>query len=135
MTSFIVRGEEYLVSKAKEAVSGIASIFSHDVEPAIEAFVSQFITDFGKKVLADAEALAPQVASGQVSIVEAGTQLLAQAAAQAGGIAANDAVTVALNALRVQITALNPPNTVSKAGATPPVIPATPVADATVAAQ
>lgn len=122
MTSFIVKGEEYLVNLAKQAASGIASIFVKDVEPAIEAFIHQFTTDFGQRILVDAEALASSVQDGSVSILEAASTLVAQAASQAGGIAAKDAVTVALNAIRVHLTNINPPDTVSKVGATPPVL-------------
>jgi hypothetical protein len=101
----------------KDIENSLSNVFTSDLIPALKTFINQFASDFGAKVLSDAAVLAPEVVSGTVGIVAAGTQLLQQAASQAGSIATQDAVTVALNALRVQVTALTPPNSVS---ATPP---------------
>lgn len=120
MTSFIVKGEEYLVNLAKQAASGIASVFVKDVEPALEAFIHQFTTDFGALALQEAAALAPAVKANPSSILTVGADLVSKLASKAGGIAAQDALTVALNALRVHVTAINPPATASIVGATIP---------------
>jgi len=93
-------------------VHGLESQF-----PALGTFVSQFSSDFGKQVLADAEALAPTVIAGTTTIQAAAEQLVTQAAGQAASIASTDATTIALNALRVQITGLQAPNVPSSASA------------------
>ena len=87
----------------------------------LETFAKQFATDFGLDMLNKAEALAPQVLSGAVTIQDAATTLLAQATKVAVSDAEKDG-TVAFNALRVHVEALK----VSTPVAT--VEPAAPVA-------
>lgn len=77
--------------------------------PILGTFVSQFATDFGKKVLADAEALAPAVSAGTLSITSAAAQLVAQAITEAVDIAEHDATQIALNALRMYVSAPSQP--------------------------
>lgn len=100
--------EQGNVSAVLHKLASLVETGVTDVEnqfPIIGQFISQFATDFGKKVLADAEALAPAVISGQTSIVAAAEQLVVQAAPQAASIAAADASNVALNALRLYVSA------------------------------
>ena len=73
--------------------------------PVIGQFLTQFTSDFGKKVLADAEALAPGVIAGTSSITSAAATLVSQAATAGLSIAESDATQVALNALRVYVSA------------------------------
>lgn len=97
------------ISGAFRKLFGIAENEVSSLEkqfPALGTFVTQFGSDFGQKILADAEALAPAVLAGTTSITAAATQLISQVATQAASIASADATTVALNALRVHVTAL-----------------------------
>src|ERR1700733_3052285 len=75
-----------------------------DGETALEAFTDQFLSDFGSQALAQAAALAPGVIAGTTSIQAAAATLGGQITADAITDAEKDG-TVALNALRVQITA------------------------------
>lgn len=92
---------------------GIADLESQF--PIIGQFLQQFASDFGQKVLADAEALAPSVIAGTTTITAAAEQLVAQAGAQAASIASTDATNTALNALRLYVSA---PATATAAPAT-----------------
>lgn len=88
--------------------------------PVLGQFVGQFASDFGKQVLSDAEALAPAVLAGTTKIQDAAAQLITQAAPQAVNIASADATQIALNALRVHVTALQAAPTSSPASAEAP---------------
>lgn len=87
---------------------GIGEFFT-SAPNVIETFIKQFASDFGLDMLSKAEALAPQVLSGTLTIQAAGATLLAQASAVAITDAEKDG-TVALNALRVQIEAAKSTN-------------------------
>lgn len=99
----IVGAFKKILGFAENAVTSLEAQF-----PALGTFVQQFGSDFGQKVLADAEALAPAVIAGTTTITVAAAQLVAQAASQAKSLAISDATTIALNALRVQVTAASP---------------------------
>lgn len=82
----------------------IGNLFHDSVVPALKVFITQFVSDFGSQALSAAAPLALQVIAGSITMTEAGTQL----AEQLGPLAITDAEkdgTVALNAIRVQITA------------------------------
>ena len=82
----------------------IGNIFKDDVVPALKAFIEQFLSDFGNQALSVGATLAPKVISGEISMQDAGAQIASQLASIAVTTAEKDG-TVALNALRVQITA------------------------------
>jgi len=82
-------------------VEGLESKF-----PVLGQFVQQFASDFGQKLLTDAEAVAPAVVAGTTSITSAASTLFTEAEAQAASLSVSDATTLALNALRVHVTAL-----------------------------
>lgn len=114
----VIEGKEPL----SDFTSKVSSLLRPDVsagETAVANFVAQFASDFGAQMLNGAETLAPQVLSGQLTIQAAGTQLMATATTDAVTDAEKDG-TVALNALRVQITAKTAP-----ASTTPVVAPET----------
>lgn len=75
------------------------------VVPNLEKFVEQFFTDFGAQALALAEGEAPAVLSGSKTIQQAAADITPQITADATQDAEKDG-TVALNAVRVQLTAL-----------------------------
>ena len=108
----VVEGKEPigdLVSKVESLVGNAFGGSVKVVENVLETFGEQFVTDFGSEMLTKAEALAPAVITGTTSIKDAGAQLMADATTAAITDAEKDG-TVALNALRVQITAqLTPP--------------------------
>lgn len=95
-----------IVSVIKGEVSSLESQF-----PILGQFLSQFESDFGQKILADAEALAPAILAGTSTIGAAASQLISQAGPLAASVAANDATNIALNALRMYVSA--PSQTVS----------------------
>jgi hypothetical protein len=74
------------------------------IESALETFTDQFLSDFGSQALSQAAALAPAVIAGTTSIQDAAATLGGQITADALTDAEKDG-TVALNALRVNITA------------------------------
>lgn len=82
----------------------IGNLFKDDVVPVLKVFITQFVSDFGAQALTAAAPLALQVISGSITIQAAGAQLGTQLATSAVTDAEKDG-TVALNALRVQITA------------------------------
>lgn len=86
--------------------TSLGKLFNSDVLPALKTFINQFASELGAQLLSDAATVAPTltVLGGTVSITDAATQLLAKAGAQA----TSDATNLALNALRVQVTALAP---------------------------
>lgn len=96
------------------------------VVPALETFVDQFLTDFGSQALTLAEGVAPKVLSGEMSIQEAAASIVPGITADAVTDAEKDG-TVALNAVRVQITALN---SAPAASVAPPETPPAAVAEA-----
>lgn len=75
------------------------------VVPALEKFTEQFLSDFGSQALTEAEKVAPSVLDGTQSIQDAATSILPLITADAVTDAEKDG-TVALNAVRVQLTAL-----------------------------
>jgi hypothetical protein len=97
--------------------TSLGNLFSDDLVPALKTFISQFSTPFGAQALAAAGAAAASVISGTTTIQAAGTALVAQIGTDALQDGEN-AATVALNALRVQITASSPSS--SAATSTPP---------------
>jgi hypothetical protein len=97
--------------------TSLGNLFSDDLVPALKTFVSQFATPFGSQVLAAAETEAASVISGSTTMEAAGTALVSQVGTDALQDGEN-AATVALNALRVQITAASP-NASSGASASP----------------
>ena len=103
----VIEGKEPvsdLVSKIESLIGQTVPV----VETAVETFVEQFASDFGSQALTQAATLAPSVISGSQTIQEAAATLGTQVTADAITDAEKDG-TVALNALRVQITALNAP--------------------------
>jgi hypothetical protein len=97
--------------------TSLKGLFTDDVIPALKLFIQQFASDFGSQALSQAAALAPAVLSGQTTIQSAAGTLAGQITADAVTDAEKDG-TVALNALRVQITA-QAPNATSSAPAAP----------------
>lgn len=92
------------------------------VVPALETFVDQFLTDFGSQALALAEPEAQKIISGEKTIEQAAADLIPQIAAVAVTTAEKDG-TVALNALRVHLTALqSAPVALTPPEDTPPVV-------------
>ena len=87
------------------AARKIESIFVQDVVDPVEVFAEQFLTDFGKFALQEASTYVPQLLSGATTIPVAGAQILADSEKEAVSIAEKDALAVAQNALRVQLTA------------------------------
>lgn len=75
------------------------------VVPALETFCQQFLTAFGAQALSLAETEAPSVLSGSKTIQQAAADIAPQITADAT-TDAEKAGTVALNAVRVQLTAL-----------------------------
>ena len=73
--------------------------------PALAAFAKQFMSDFGSQALALAEPEAAAVLAGTKTMQQAGADILPQITADAETDAEKDG-TVALNAVRVQLTAL-----------------------------
>ena len=73
--------------------------------PIIGTFLTQFESDFGKAALKLAEAAAPDVISGKTPITEAAATLITGVTAQGIAIAEHDATQVALNALRLYVSA------------------------------
>lgn len=114
----VLKGREPLPDFTSK-VSALLKLTVSTAETVVANFVAQFASDFGAQMLNGAETLAPKVLSGELTIQAAGTQLLATATTDAVTDAEKDG-TVALNALRVQITAQTSP-----ASTTPVVAPAT----------
>ena len=112
----VIQGKEPL-SDFTSKVSSLLTPAVNSAEKVIANFVAQFASDFGAQMLTSAETLAPKVISGELTIQDAGKQLMATATTDAITDAEKDG-TVALNALRVQITAQ-----VAPASTTPVVAP------------
>lgn len=123
----VVEGKEPaidLLNKIKE----LGGELINDGETVLETFAEQFASDFGTQALSQAETLAPTVIDGTQTIQQAATTLLGQVTADAVTDAEKDG-TVALNALRVQITAQTTSSQVA-ADPKPSVDPAAQQADA-----
>jgi hypothetical protein len=93
--------------------TSLKNLFTNDIVPALKTFISQFASEFGSQLLADAATAAPGILAGTTSIETAAASLLSQAGVQA----TSDATTLALNALRVQVTAAAPPANAAPAAA------------------
>lgn len=87
-----------------DVVVSTENFFTTTIDPALLAFIKQFASDFGSQALTAAAPLALQVIAGTTTIQAAGATLATQLSADALTDAEKDG-TVALNALRVQITA------------------------------
>lgn len=101
MTAFYVKAEQYIETEAQEALSAIDGFIVSKVEPALQQFIEQFSTDFGKVALALAETAAQSVLASQTTIVAAAKNIYQTLINQGLQIAETDGVNVALNAVRV----------------------------------
>ena len=93
----------------------LGNLFHDDIVPALKTFIGQFASDFGSQALSQAAALAPAVIAGTTSIQDAAVTLGGQLTVDAVTDAEKDG-TVALNAMRVQITAQSPAPAVQQQG-------------------
>jgi hypothetical protein len=88
--------------------SKATALAKQDVVDPVEAFGSQFLSDFGKAALAEAATVVPQILSGQLNIATAIPQIATMLEQQGIKIAETDALqeanTVIGNAVRVQVT-------------------------------
>lgn len=89
-----------IVSWVEGGVAALESQF-----PIIGQFLTQFTSDLGQKVLSDAEALAPSVIAGTTSFTAAAATLANQAVMAGLATAESDAAAVAMNALRLYVSA------------------------------
>jgi len=87
-----------------EVIKKAESLFVEGVIDPMEVFASQFLTDFGKFAMTEAENYIPKLIAGEISFPDAGAQILADAEKAAVEIAKTDALNVAQNALRVKLT-------------------------------
>lgn len=103
MTEFD-RAVTYVETEAKAALTGVENFFSKDVDPLLVTFFTQFLTDFGKAALKDAAQFVEALMDSSTDIKTAGNTLLGQLKDQGITTAEQDAGTVVMNALRVQLT-------------------------------
>lgn len=91
----------------KKVESLVQDFFTHDVEPALEAFIKQFTTDFGKKALELAAPIAAEVIAGTMTIGDAASKIIHDLGVLGVTTAEQDAKDVALNAIRVHLTSIS----------------------------
>lgn len=100
----------------KKEAQNVKDFFVSAVDPVLENFVKQFMTDFGKAALVEAAPLAQALLNGEanVTIQTQAKTLVENLAAKGITLAESDAMQVALNAIRVNITPQQPDVTVSQ---------------------
>lgn len=122
MTSFIVQAEDYVVTKAKAAVSDVEGVLVNDIDPLVEQFIVQFGTDFGKAALQLGASFVANIVNGTATI---GTSIkpLFQTILNTGiEIAETDGLNIAGNALRVLVNGATTTPVVTAPATTAPVV-------------
>lgn len=105
MTAFYIKAEQYIEKEAEEALNAIEGFIVKKVEPALQQFVEQFSTDFGKAALVAAEAAAAQVLASQATILDAAKNVFQTLLNSGLQIAETDGMNIVLNAIRVFLNA------------------------------
>lgn len=113
MSNFIVTAAEdaeaWVLKEAKAAAGACEGVFVNDIEPAIELFLKQFATDFGKACLSLGGAFIVNLLN-KTSTIATSAPHLVQSVVNAGiQIGEQDALDVAGNALRVLVTNASAP--------------------------